>query len=84
MQQLPSGPWGLPILGYLPFLNAKQPHQTLTNLSKIFGTIYSIQLGSIFTVVLSDHTLIREAFSKDCFSGRAPLFLTHGIMHGKG
>ncbi|CAK1552156.1 unnamed protein product [Leptosia nina] len=41
-------------------------------------------MGSIPAVVLSDHKLIREAFSKDCFSGRAPLFLTHGIMKGNG
>lgn len=83
-QNLPPGPWGLPILGYLPFLDRHQPHLTLTKLSKEFGPIYGIGMGSIYAVVLSDHKLIRDAFSKDSFSGRAPLYLTHGIMKGNG
>ncbi|GBP90239.1 Cytochrome P450 306a1 [Eumeta japonica] len=83
-QSLPPGPWGVPVLGYLPFLNAKLPHLSLTELSKTYGSIYSVQMGNVFTVVLTDHRLVREAFSKETFSGRAPLFLTHGIMNGKG
>lgn len=83
-QNLPPGPWGVPLLGYLPFINANLPHLTMTELSKKYGPIYSIQMGSLFTVVLSDHKLVREAFAKESFSGRAPLYLTHGIMHGKG
>ncbi|CAB3242030.1 unnamed protein product [Arctia plantaginis] len=38
----------------------------------------------VYAVVLSDHKLVRDAFAKDSFSGRAPLYLTHGIMHGNG
>jgi ecdysteroid 25-hydroxylase CYP306A1 len=35
-------------------------------------------------VVLSDPALIRESFGRSEFTGRAPLFLTHGIMAGFG
>lgn len=83
-QSLPPGPWGLPIVGFLPFIDRRQPHLTLTRLAKEFGSIYGIGMGSVYAVVLSDHKLVREAFAKDSFAGRAPLYLTHGIMHGNG
>nr|BAN66311.1 cytochrome P450 306A1 [Mamestra brassicae] len=83
-QSLPPGPWGLPVVGYLPFLDRHQPHLTLTKLAKQFGSIYGIGMGSVYAVVLSDCKLVREAFAKESFSGRAPLFLTHGIMKGNG
>lgn len=83
-QILPPGPWNLPIVGYLPFIERDHPHLSLTKLSKTYGPIYGIKMGSVYCVVLSDHKLVREAFSKESFSGRAPLYLTHGIMHGNG
>ncbi|XP_050666565.1 cytochrome P450 306a1 [Leptidea sinapis] len=83
-KDLPPGPWGLPIIGYLPFIDKVHPHLTLTNLTREYGPVYAISMGSVYTVVLSDQKLVREAFSKDNFSGRAPLYLTHGIMHGNG
>jgi len=83
-KNLPPGPWGLPILGFLPWINAKAPHQTFTELSKKYGPIYSLSLGSVLTVVISDVKVIRNLFAKDATTGRAPLYLTHGIMHGYG
>nr|XP_021189636.2 cytochrome P450 306a1 [Helicoverpa armigera]XP_021189637.2 cytochrome P450 306a1 [Helicoverpa armigera]XP_049695087.1 cytochrome P450 306a1 [Helicoverpa armigera]WRX06041.1 CYP306A1 [Helicoverpa armigera] len=83
-QSLPPGPWGLPVVGYLPFLDRHQPHRTLAKLSKEYGSIYGIGMGSVYAVVLSDHKLVRDAFAKENFSGRAPLYLTHGIMKGNG
>lgn len=82
--QRPPGPWGLPIIGYLPWIDPKKPYLTLTNLSKRYGPIYAINLGSVYTVVLSDVKLIRHAFAKEVFTGRAPLYVTHGIMKGNG
>jgi len=81
---LPPGPRGVPILGFLPWIDRKSPYLTFTQLRKLYGHIYSLKLGSVFAVVLSDHRLIRQAFAKDVFTGRAPLYLTHGIMKGYG
>lgn len=85
-QNTPPGPLSnyIPFVGFLPFLDANQPEQSLTNLSRKYGKIYSLQMGSIFTVILTDVTLIREALKQDELSGRAPLRVTHGIFFGHG
>lgn len=82
----PPGPWAnhIPFIGSLPFLTAKNPEKSLADLAHKYGKIYSLQMGSIFTVVLSDVALIREAFKREEFSGRAPLRVTHGIFFGHG
>lgn len=48
-RKLPPGPLGLPIIGYLPFLDPKYPHLSLTKLAEKYGKFYSIQMGSVFT-----------------------------------
>lgn len=83
-QKLPPGPWNLPILGYLPWLNAEHPYLSLTELAKKYGSVYGLYLGNVYTVVISDAKIVRKVFNKDAASGRAPLYLTHGIMNGYG
>ncbi|XP_025833780.1 cytochrome P450 306a1-like [Agrilus planipennis] len=81
---LPPGPWDLPLLGFLPWLDPEHPYETLTSLAKKYGTIYTFNLGTVRTIVLSDHKIVKQAFMKDALSGRAPLYVTHGIMKGHG
>ncbi|XP_076377158.1 cytochrome P450 enzyme phantom [Megalopta genalis] len=83
-RRLPPGPWQLPIVGYLPWIDAKKPHETLTRLVRSYGPVCGLRMGSVYTVLLSDPRLIREAFAQDACTGRAPLYLTHGIMQGYG
>lgn len=83
-KKLPPGPWGLPILGYLPWIDPKAPYETFTNLSRKYGSVFGVYLGSLYTVVLTDTKDIRTVLAKDAAAGRAPLFVTHGIMKGYG
>ncbi|KAK1400153.1 putative flavonoid 3'-monooxygenase [Heracleum sosnowskyi] len=46
------GPRGLPIIGHLHLLG-KQPHRSLYELSKKYGPIMSLRLGSVPTIVVS-------------------------------
>ncbi|KAL0446022.1 UNVERIFIED_CONTAM: Labd-13Z-ene-9,15,16-triol synthase, chloroplastic [Sesamum latifolium] len=55
----PPGPWGLPVLGYLPFLHVNLHHQ-FTELAKKYGPIYKLQLGSKLCMVISSPALIKE------------------------
>ncbi|RZC36682.1 p450 domain containing protein, partial [Asbolus verrucosus] len=84
IDNLPPGPWNLPIFGYLPWLNPKEPYVSLTKLSQKFGPIYGFYLGSIYTVVISDVKLLKQIFFKDAASGRPPLHLTKITIDGKG
>lgn len=83
-RRLPPGPWQLPLLGYLPWIDAEKPHETLTRLSRVYGPVCGFRMGSVYTVLLSDPQLIRQSFAKDSITNRAPLYLTHGIMKGYG
>ncbi|GAB6030768.1 hypothetical protein CHUAL_007617 [Chamberlinius hualienensis] len=69
----PPGPRGLPILGYLPFLD-KNAHLTFVKLGKIYGNVFRVYFGSRLVVVLNDYDAIHEAFVKNAeiFAGRPP------------
>lgn len=83
-QHLPPGPVGLPFLGYLPWIDSVAPYETFARLSHRYGRIYSLRLGNMLAIFVTDPQLVRQAFSRPVFSGRAPLYLTHGIMKGHG
>jgi ecdysteroid 25-hydroxylase CYP306A1 len=83
-RNLPPGPWNLPVIGYLAWLDPKFPYLSLTDLSRRYGPVFGLRLGNVYTVVISDAKLVKKIFNKDATSGRAPLYLTHGIMQGYG
>jgi len=82
IRTLPPGPWGVPLLGYLPFLSGVA-HQQFTEMSKKYGSTFSLRLGSQLIVVLSDYKSIRKAFRREAFSGR-PVNDISAIIEGYG
>ncbi|GMJ07397.1 cytochrome P450, family 76, subfamily C, polypeptide 1 [Hibiscus trionum] len=59
----PPGPRRLPIIGNLLDLGDK-PHRSLAKLAQIHGPVMSLQLGSLFTVVVSTETTAKEVLQK--------------------
>lgn len=79
---LPPGPWGLPVLGSLPFIKGDL-HIYLRDLSREYGSLFSTRFGSKLIVVLSDYKMIRDAFRKEEFTGRPTTEFTN-ILGGYG
>ena len=81
---LPPGPRGLPLLGYLPWLDPEQPYKSLTQLVAKYGSVFTVKLGAIDCVVVADNKIIKELFTKDHVAGRPPLHMFNMIMEGRG
>ncbi|XP_054713637.1 LOW QUALITY PROTEIN: uncharacterized protein LOC129223095 [Uloborus diversus] len=61
-RKLPPGPWGLPILGYYPFLQ-DMPFVKFSELSQRYGRIFSFRtVGGQLVVVLNGAKTIKEVF----------------------
>lgn len=70
-RNMPPGPWGLPFFGFLYFISKGQSvHRQYMALSQKYGKIFSIKLGFKNLIILSDPKMIKEAFTKEEFSGK--------------
>ncbi|CAG2112543.1 unnamed protein product, partial [Medioppia subpectinata] len=66
---LPSGPIGIPLVGYMPFLG-REPHRDIAKLSDKYGGVFTLQLGVHNVVILNNWEAVKDAFQKDDFLGR--------------
>nr|AGU36299.1 cytochrome P450 CYP18B3 [Spodoptera littoralis] len=82
-KSLPPGPWGLPLLGILPFLNRRPPHLVYLNMAKKYGDVFSVQMGSNLTVCLGSTKLMKEFFSRNDSTGR-PHTPLNNLLGGLG
>ncbi|KAI3985300.1 hypothetical protein MKX01_033614 [Papaver californicum] len=73
-RNLPPGPYPLPIIGNILKLG-KKPHESLTQLGKVYGPLMSLKLGSLTTVVISSPTIAKEVLQihDQSFSSRTLL-----------
>ena len=72
------------IAGYLHKLGSQPLHILMSTLSKKYGEIFSLQLGSRFTIILNSKDAIHEALVKKAkvFAGRPDLASFTTTMHG--
>ncbi|XP_012855807.1 PREDICTED: ferruginol synthase-like [Erythranthe guttata] len=70
-RNLPPGPKPFPIVGNI-FQIGQNPHKSLAKLSKTYGPLMSLKLGSIYTIVVSSPEIAKEILQKhdQNFSGR--------------
>ncbi|KAI3958473.1 hypothetical protein MKW98_011161 [Papaver atlanticum] len=81
---LPPGPIPLPIIGNL-FQVWKNPHESLTQLAKVYGPLMSLKLGSVTTVVVSSPAMAKEILQKHdhSFASRTMLEVITVFDHHK-
>uniref|UniRef100_A0A7N9CSY4 unspecific monooxygenase n=1 Tax=Macaca fascicularis TaxID=9541 RepID=A0A7N9CSY4_MACFA len=70
--RLPSGPTPLPIIGNILQLDVKDMSKSLTNLSKVYGPVFTLYFGLQRVVVLHGYEAVKEALIDlgEEFSGR--------------
>ncbi|KAL4562781.1 hypothetical protein LXL04_026811 [Taraxacum kok-saghyz] len=82
--RLPPGPYPLPIIGNLLKLGEK-PHRSLATLSKQYGPLMLLKLGSRTTVVVSSPEFAKEFFHTHdlAFSSRTIPYTARIVDHEK-
>lgn len=74
--RLPPGPiTGLPFFGYVPFAD-KEPHKKFQELSKKYGPLVSLSLGSYRAVIVCEYEYAKELLSHPATFGRPEVFFS--------
>ncbi|XP_039727624.1 cytochrome P450 2C18 isoform X3 [Pteropus medius] len=89
---LPPGPTPLPIIGNILQLDLKNVSKSLSNLSKVYGPVFTVYFGMKPTVVLHGYEVVKEALIDrgEEFSGRGSAPASekprkgHGILFSNG
>ncbi|RVW50685.1 Angelicin synthase [Vitis vinifera] len=79
----PPGPRGLPLLGYLPFLDPEL-HSHFADLARAHGPILKLRLGSKVGIVVTSPSLAREVLKDHdtIFANRDVPDLTNALQYG--
>ncbi|XP_045710272.1 cytochrome P450 2C26-like isoform X3 [Phyllostomus hastatus] len=84
--KLPPGPTPLPIIGNMLQLDVKNISKSLSNLSKMYGPVFTVYFGRRPTVVLHGYEAVKEALIDrgEEFSGRGSFPVAEKASKGQG
>ncbi|XP_038842364.1 cytochrome P450 2K1-like [Salvelinus namaycush] len=88
----PPGPRPLPLLGNMLQLDLKRPYRTLCELSKKYGSVFTVHFGPTKVVILAGYKTVKQALVNHAEEfgdrGMLPVFYDftngHGILFGNG
>ncbi|KAM3930504.1 cytochrome P450 2K1-like [Leptodactylus fuscus] len=85
-KNFPPGPKPLPIIGNMHIMDMKRPYKTFLELSKKYGPVYSVHVGSQKMVLLCGYDTVKDAlvnYAED-FSERPYVPIFHDLSKGYG
>ncbi|XP_072204949.1 cytochrome P450 2K1-like [Excalfactoria chinensis] len=86
VHNLPPGPQPLPLIGNLNVVDLKKPFQSLTELSKLYGNVFTVHFGPRKVVVLAGYETIKDALLNHAeeFGERAEIPIFRKMTRGNG
>lgn len=82
-RKLPPGPFPLPIVGNILDVSIAAPHVSFAQLSKKYGPLMSIRLGTLLNVIVTSPEMAKEIFTRPSFTSRHIVEATRSHDHHK-
>ncbi|CAJ1060407.1 Hypothetical predicted protein [Xyrichtys novacula] len=82
----PPGPWAFPIVGNIFSVDHSKTHESMIQLAKKYGGVYSLRMGQEWHVILNGFAVLKEALVNqgDGLADRPSLPLLDDLNHGFG